>query len=147
MAIAERIAAAVGITPTADNPAPVTTDLARFGLFLNRAARLGLSPSGAERVVREVKAAPDGKLSPASREGLTTAVHNQHNLSWEDVRREVNGLERGANLLPNAVTVHGAVDVPSQAPVTVKPDVSVNPQVAVTVGHTVTEPPNRKQNQ
>ena len=92
-AVAERLAAAVGVTPTEDTP-PVTGDVSRFGLFINQALRLGLSPGGAERVVQSVTDSPTGTLPPSDRHSLTAALRERHDLPWATAEREVSGLER-----------------------------------------------------
>ncbi|MBK8030489.1 MAG: hypothetical protein IPK17_13485 [Chloroflexi bacterium] len=61
------LAQAVGITPLPNGQSPVSGDLTRFRLFLDQAARLGLSPEQTERVSQEVKATPERHLTPETR--------------------------------------------------------------------------------
>ena len=64
------MAQVMGITPASDGSAPIRENLARFGMFLDQAMRMGLSPDQTEGVVREVKASPDRSLTPETREAL-----------------------------------------------------------------------------
>jgi hypothetical protein len=121
------MARAVGMTPLDDGKPPVRADLARFGLFIDSAARLGLSPEQTERAGREVKETPDRRLTPDTRAELVeSAVMSGR--PREAAERGVDRLEIAAQLLPNAITVYGAMPVPS---VTVEPELKVEPEVTV----------------
>jgi hypothetical protein len=126
------MAQAVGVTPIGDGKPPVRDDLARFGMFIDSAARLGLTPEETERVGREVKETPDRRLTPETRaELLDGAVAAGR--SREEAERDVNRLEIAARLLPNEMTAVGTMPVPA---VTVAPQVTVAPVVQVTLDDT-----------
>jgi hypothetical protein len=121
------MAQAVGITPLNDGRPPVRDDLARFGMFADSAARLGLTPEQTERVGREVKDSPDQRMTPETRaELLDGAVAAGR--SRDEAEREVNRLEIAARLLPNEITAYGSMPVPS---ITVAPEVKVEPIITV----------------
>jgi len=119
--VADRLARVLGVTPQPDAGAPVQRDLARFGLFVDQALQLGLSPGQTERVVREVQASPEGRMQPETREQLDRQVQTTQGVSWLRARDQVDRLEHSAGLLPSEITAYGAV--------TVQPDVQVNVQV------------------
>lgn len=121
------MARAVGMTPLDDGKPPVREDLARFGLFIDRAARLGLSPEQTERVGREVKETPDRRLTPDTRAELVESAVTSGR-SREAAERDVNRLEIAARLLPNGVNAFGSMPVPS---VTVEPEVKVEPIINI----------------
>ena len=77
------MAQVMGITPPADGSAPIRENLARFGLFLDQAMRMGLSPEQTEQVAREVKSSPDRSLSPETRE---TLIELRHDRAWSAAR-------------------------------------------------------------
>ncbi|MCK6580677.1 MAG: hypothetical protein L6Q98_21505 [Anaerolineae bacterium] len=121
------MAQAVGVTPLNDGRPPVRDDLARFGMFIDGAARLGLSPEQTEQVGREVKETPDRRLTETTRneliDGAITAGRSR-----DEAEREVNRLEIAARLLPNEMTAYGSMPVPS---ITVAPEVKVEPIITV----------------
>ncbi len=121
------IAQAVGVTPLNDGNPPVRDDLARFGMFVDSAARLGLSPEQTERVGREVKESPERRIAADTRtqlvEGAIAAGRSRN-----EAERDVNRLEIAARLLPNEITAFGSMAVPS---VTVAPEVTVEPIIHV----------------
>ncbi len=110
-----------------DGKPPVRDDLTRFGLFIDNAARLGLTPEQTERSGREVKDNPDRRLSSETRselvEGAITAGRSR-----EEAERGVNRLEIAARLLPNEMTAYGTMPAPS---ITVTPQVKVEPHVTI----------------
>jgi hypothetical protein len=106
----------------------VQQDLARFGLFIDRALQMGLSPQQTEQIVREVKASPSGELSEPTRAALIEQVQAERDLSWPAAQREVGQLERYAANLPHTITAFGLVNVP-----TPEVDINVEPEVQVTV--------------
>ncbi len=127
LTVAGLMARAVGMTPLDDGKPPVREDLARFGLFVDSAARLGLSPEQTERVGREVKETPDRRLTPDTRTELVeSAVMTGR--SREEAEREVNRLEIAARLLPSEINAFGSMPVPS---VTVEPEVKVEPIINI----------------
>ncbi|MBE2183480.1 MAG: hypothetical protein IAE89_08655 [Anaerolineae bacterium] len=123
------IAQAVGVTPFSDGKPPVRDDLARFGMFVDSAARLGLSPEQTERVGREVKETPERRMMADTRaELIQGAVATGR--SRDEAERDVNRLEIAARLLPNEITAYGSMPVPS---VTVAPEVKVEPNITIAV--------------
>ena len=127
LTVAGLMAQAVGVTPLNDGKSPVRDDLARFGLFADNAARLGLTPEQTERVGREVKETPDRRMTADTRselvEGAVAAGRSR-----EEAEREVNRLEIAARLLPNEITAYGSIPVPS---ITVAPEVKVEPIITI----------------
>lgn len=127
LTVAGLMAQAVGVTPANDGRPPVRDDLARFGLFTDAAARLGLSPEQTERVAREVKETPERGLTQTTRaelvEGAVTAGRSR-----DDAERDVNRLEITARLLPNDLTAYGSMPAPN---ITVEPQIRVEPQITV----------------
>ena len=121
------IAQALGVTPTDDGKPPVRDDLARFGMFADGAARLGLTPEQSERVGQEVKDSPDRRMSPDTRneliDGAITAGRSR-----EEAEREVNRLEIAARLLPNELTAYGSMPIPT---ITIAPEVTVEPNITI----------------
>jgi hypothetical protein len=127
MTVAQLMAQAVGVTPLGDGKPPVRDDLARFGMFVDSAARLGLSPEQTERIGREVKDSPDRRLTADTRAELIDGAVAAGR-SREDAEREVNRLEIAARLLPNEITAYGTMPVPS---ITVAPEVNVEPIITI----------------
>ncbi len=127
LTVAGLMARAVGMTPLDNGKPPVREDLARFGLFVDSAARLGLSPEQTERVGREVKETPDRRLTPDTRAELVESAVTSGR-SRDEAEREVNRLEIAARLLPNEINAFGSMPVPS---VTVEPEVKVEPIINV----------------
>ncbi|MDX2139391.1 MAG: hypothetical protein SF123_15005 [Chloroflexota bacterium] len=122
-AVAERMARALGVTPSGSDPV-IQQDLARFGLFADQALRLGVNGSQAEAVIREVKA--DGNLSDETRTVLVEQVRNEQGVSTATAENEVGQLERAARLLPESITAFGMMNVPAVT-------VDVQPQIDVQV--------------
>ncbi|RMG74252.1 MAG: hypothetical protein D6711_09230 [Chloroflexi bacterium] len=143
--VGRRMAQVMGVTPQAETGSPVQCDLARFGLFVDQALQMGLSPQQTEQVVREVQSSPEGKLRPETREALDKQVQTGQNVTWIKARDQVDKLEHSARMLPPEITAYGAMPVPVNTPdtpgsspagtpsVTVKPDVRVDPTVRVNV--------------
>ncbi|MFZ2880710.1 MAG: hypothetical protein WA009_14315, partial [Phototrophicaceae bacterium] len=121
------MAQAVGITPLNDGRPPVRDDLARFGMFADSAARLGLTPEQTEQVGREVKETPDRRLTEETRNELVDGAVAAGR-SRDEAEREVNRLEIAARLLPNEITAYGSMPVPS---ITVAPEVKVEPIITI----------------
>jgi hypothetical protein len=128
--VGERMARAIGVTPQAEDGAAVQRDLARFGLFVDQALRLGLTPQQTERVVREVQASPEGRLRPTTRDLLDKQTQAHRGVSWLSARGEVDQLERMARMLPPEITAFGTVRVP----VEVKPQGVVPVQTPTSAG-------------
>ena len=122
-ALAERMARAMGVTPSGNEPV-IQQDLARFGLFADQALQLGVNGSQAEAVIREVKA--DGTLSDETRTVLVEQVRNEQGVSTATAENEVGQLERAARLLPENITAFGMMNVPAVT-------VDVQPQIDVQV--------------
>jgi len=142
LTIADRMARAMGVTPLEDGKPAVGDNLARFGLFTDQALRLGMTGEQTETVVREVKAAPEGRLTDETRTGLVEQVRGERNLSWEGAHEEVNRLENYARVLPEEVTAFGRVVVPSgtaaQPTIQIEPEIHVEPQITVAPEITLT---------
>lgn len=121
------MAQAMGVTSADDGKPPVRDDLARFGMFADSAARLGLTSEQTERVGREVKVTPDRRMAAETRtelvEGAVAAGRSR-----EEGEREVNRLEIAARLLPNEITAYGSMPIPS---ITVAPEVKVEPIITI----------------
>jgi hypothetical protein len=130
--VGNHMARAVGVTPQETGGSAIQRDLARFGLFVDQALRLGLTPQQTEQVVREVQSSPDGKMQPATRELLDKQVQTTQNVSWLKARDEVDTLERSARMLPPEIVAFGAMRVPVESE---QPQVNVNvdPTVQVNV--------------
>ncbi len=124
------MARVLGVTPVNDGNPPVRDNLARFGMFVDSAARLGLTPEQAERVGREVKETPDRRIADGTRaELLEGAVASGR--SRDEAEHEVNRLEIAARLLPNEISAFGAMSVPS---ITVASEVNVDPVILIKTG-------------
>ena len=121
------MAQALGVTPTNDGKPPVHADLARFGMFADGAARLGLTPEQTERVGREVKETPDRRMTADTRSELVDEAI-MAGRSRDEAEREVNRLEIAARLLPHEITAYGSMPTPS---ITVASEVKVEPIITV----------------
>lgn len=127
--IGRRMAQVMGVAPQQATGSPIQRDLARFGLFVDQALQMGLSPQQTEQVVCEVQSSPEGKLRPDTRERLDKQVQTDQNVTWIKARDQVDKLEHSARMLPPEITAYGTMSVP----VTVEPDVTVQPEVTVNV--------------
>jgi hypothetical protein len=123
-AIAQGVARAMGVTPQANDRAPIQGDVSRIGLFGDQALRLGLTGQQAQTVISEVKNSPTGQLTPQTHTLLVEQARSTLNTGWEGAERAVSALQRAAVMLPNAITARGTTAVPS---------VSVNPNIQVKV--------------
>jgi len=136
MQVGQRMAQVMGVIPQEGASSPIQRDLARFGLFVDQALKLGLSPQQTEQVVREVQSSPEGKMQAPTRELLDKQVQTSQNVSWLKARDQVDGLEHSARMLPAEITAYGAMSVPSeQSPGQVKfePTITVDPNIQVNV--------------
>jgi hypothetical protein len=136
LTVADRMARAMGMMPAGGDKPPVQENLPRFGLFADQALRLGISGVQAEQVIREVKSSPDGRLTDQTRTLLVEQVRADRNVSYDNAREEVNRLEHSARMLPNEITAFGMMSIPQaavQSQVSVEPNITVAPQVDVTV--------------
>jgi hypothetical protein len=135
--VGERMAQVMGIQPQAGTGSAIQRDLARFGIFVDQAMRMGLSSQQTEQVVREVQSSPKGKLQPETRETLDKQVQTNQNISWLKARDQVDTLEHSARMLPQEIVAFGAMQVPTSSTntpsITVEPDVTVNPDIQVNV--------------
>jgi len=120
--VAQGVARAMGVTPQADDRAPIQGDVARLGMFGDMALRLGLTGQQAQTVIAEVKNSPTGELTPPTHTMLVEQARGTLNTGWEGAERAVSALQRAAVMLPNAITARGAAAVPD---VTVTPNVQV----------------------
>lgn len=130
LTVAGLIAQAIGVTQLNDGKPPVRDDLARFGIFVDSAARMGLTPEQTERVGREVKETPDRRIATATRAELTEGAVTARR-SRDEAEREVNRLEIAARLLPNEITAYGSMPAPT---VTIAPEVKVEPNITIETG-------------
>ncbi len=121
--VAQGVARAMGVTPQADDRAPIQGDVARLGLFGDLALRLGLTGQQAQTVISEVKNSPAGELTPQTHAALVEQARDTLNTGWEGAERAVSALQRAAAMLPNALTARGTAAVPN---VTVNPHIQVN---------------------
>ena len=135
--VGERMAQVMGIQPEEGTGSAIQRDLARFGIFVDQALRMGLSPQQTEQVVREVQSSPEGKLQPETHEMLDKQVQTNQNVSWIKARDQVDTLEHSARMLPQEILAFGAMSVPTSSnnppPITLEPDITVNPDIQVTV--------------
>jgi hypothetical protein len=109
LTVGQQMAQVMGITPQ-EGQMPIQ-DVARFGLFINEALRLGISGVQAEQLIREVSTSPTGKFSEDTRASLIQQVQTEHNLPYSAARQGVNQLEHTARHLPNTITAVGSMDV------------------------------------
>ena len=127
LTVASLMAQAVGVTPLNDGKPSVRNDLARFGMFVDSAARLGLTPEQTEQVGREVKENPDRRMTTDTRAELIAGAVAAGR-SRDEAERDVNRLEIAARLLPNEMTAYGSMPIPS---VTVAPEVTFEPNITI----------------
>lgn len=120
--VAQGVARAMGVTPQADDRAPIQGDVSRLGLFGDQALRLGLTGQQAQTVIAEVKNSPTGELTPPTRTALTEQARGTLNTGWEGAEHAVNALQQAAAMLPTAISARGTAAVPN---VTVTPNVQV----------------------
>ena len=112
LGVAQALAREMGVAPAAEGVPPIKADIARFGLFVDQALRLGLSGDQAEGIVREVKASPDRALEPETRSALVTQVQSERRRDWNHAERDVRRLEAAAQLLPDEISAYGQVKLP-----------------------------------
>jgi len=120
--VAQGVARAMGVTPQADDRAPIQGDVSRLGLLGDQALRLGLTGQQAQTVISEVKNSPTGELTPPTRTALVEQARGTLNTGWEGAERAVNALQQAAAMLPNAISARGTATVPN---VTLTPNVQV----------------------
>ncbi len=121
--VADRMARVMGVRPPETGASPITRNLARFGLFVDQALKLGLTPDQTNQVVREVQASPEGRMQPATRDLLDNQVQRTRSGSWVKARDEVDQLEHSARMLPPEISAYGVMPVPvetAQAQINVK---------------------------
>jgi hypothetical protein len=121
--VAQGVARAMGVTPSAADRAPIQGDVARLGLFGDMALRLGLTGQQAQTVISEVKNSPASQLTPPTHTMLVEQARGTLNTGWEGAERAVSALQRAAAMLPDAIAARGTVAVP---PVNTTPQVQVN---------------------
>lgn len=142
MQVGRRMAQVMGVTPQEGISSPIQHDLVRFGLFVDQALKLGLSPQQTEQVVREVQSSPEGKIQPQTRELLDKQVQLSQNVSWLKARDQVDSLEHSARMLPPEITAYGAMRISSEqssAQVKVEPVITVDPNIQVNVQSAMTK--------
>jgi hypothetical protein len=121
--VAQGVARAMGVTPSAGDRAPIQGDVSRLGLFGGMALRLGLTGQQAQTVISEVKNSPTGQFTPPTHTLLVEQARGTLSTGWEGAERAVSALQRAAAMLPNAITARGTAVVPN---VTVTPRVEVS---------------------
>ena len=146
----ERVSAAMagvmGISPVEHNGQvvpPIEGRVSRYQMFADQALRMGLSGDEAQQVVREVKASPDGRLQPATRDRLAHAQHEERGEAWADSVQSVQMLEHSARLLPNTISAYGTRAVPTEqghAPVILTPAASSGSVIFIPVPAPSTPP-------
>jgi hypothetical protein len=112
LAVAAALAQAVGVRPADDGRPAVRGDLARFGMFIEGAAGLGLTPEQTERVGREVMESADRQLSAATRSELMSGAVAAGR-TREQAEREIGRLELSARLLPGTLVAIGTLAAPA----------------------------------
>jgi len=111
--IAQGITRAMGVTPQAEDRAPIQGDVARLGLFGDLALRLGLTGQQAQTVISEVKQSSGGQLTPQTHSLLVEQARGTLNTGSEGAERAVSALQRAAVLLPDALTARGTLATPN----------------------------------
>ena len=122
--VAQGVARAMGVTPQADDRAPIQGDVSRLGLFGDQALKMGLTGQQAQTVITEVKNSPTGELTAPTRVALVEQARGTLNTGWEGAERAVNALQQAAAMLPTAISARGTAAVPA---------INIQPQVQVTV--------------
>jgi hypothetical protein len=128
--VGDTMAQVMGVTSQDAQQAPIQRDLTRFGLFVDQALRMGLSPQQSEQVINEVQSSPEGKLLGDTRETLVTQLQDTQNISWTQANNDVNQIEHRAGMLPQTITAFGAMPIPQ---VTVDPEINIEPEIEVNV--------------
>ncbi len=103
------MARAMGVDPQQGTP-PIGQDLARFGLFLDQAAKAGLSPALTERIAREVKSS--GEVSANTRTRVISELGQSPGFTPSEAERRLERIEIAARMLPEAITAYGKVSIP-----------------------------------
>ena len=132
LTVAGLMARTLGVTPPEDGTPPVRNNLARFGIYADQAARLGLSPDQTERAAREVNESPERRIGPKTRAELVEQTVKVSGVSQNEADRQVNRLEVAARLLPNEIMAYGTMSIPR---ITVEPDVKVEPHITIETHH------------
>jgi hypothetical protein len=130
--VGDTMAQVMGVTPQDAQQPPIQRDLTRFGLFVDQALRMGLSPQQSEQVINEVQSSPESKLQSETRESLINQIQTNQNVSWNQANNDVNQLEHRAGMLPQTITAFGTMPVPD---ITVKPEINIDPEIEVTVNN------------
>ena len=115
--VSAAMAGAMGISPVEHNGQvvpPIEGRVSRYQMFADQALRMGLSGDEAQQVVREVKASPDGRLQPMTRDRLAHAQHEERGEAWADSVQSVQTLEHSARLLPNTISAYGTRAMPAE---------------------------------
>jgi len=139
--VSKAMAGSMGMTPIQHNGQEVSPIEGRtnlYQMFTDQALRSGVSGNDAAQVLREVKASPNGSMSPATRNRLIQEQREEHGQSWNDSIQNVQALESTARLVPSAVTAYGTRPMPaetSREPVVLSPAAS-NGHGAVTFTRT-----------
>lgn len=102
--VSRALAGAVNVTPMDSNP--LERHLSRITAFADKAVTMGVGGADAQRVLQEVKADPQGRLSPTTRQ---TLVQQQRAMghAWHTSLENVQSLEAAARQIPDDVHIHG----------------------------------------
>ncbi len=120
-ASSERVSAALagvmGVSPVERDGkaiAPIEGRLNRYQLFADQALNMGLTGADSAQALREVKANPEGRLLPATRDRLIRQQHEERGEAWADSVQQVQALEHAARIVPASISVYGsrAMDIP-----------------------------------
>ncbi len=103
------MARAMGVDPQLGTP-PIGQDLARFGLFLDQAAKAGLSPALTERIAREVKSS--GEVSANTRTTVISELGQSPGFTPVEAERRLERIAIAARMLPDDITAYGKVALP-----------------------------------
>jgi hypothetical protein len=100
---------------------PIEGRLNRYQLFADQALNLGLNGADAAQVLREVKANPEGRLLPGTRDRLIREQHEERGEAWADSVQHIQSLEHAARVVPASIAAYGT------RPMNLPPDLGSQP--------------------
>jgi len=107
-ALAKRITQATG-TELLDNRIPMSGgDMARYGLFMNKALEMNLTGNDATQLIQEVKSSPDAGFSQPIRTEITARLVGSGGHSARSAEAALDELEHLTRMLPDTLTVYGS---------------------------------------
>jgi hypothetical protein len=106
-AIANRITESTGTTPLDDRTPMSGGDMARYGMFMNKASALDLTGGETTRLIQDVKTSPDAIVSPPLRAEITARLVDSGNHSARSADTALDELEHLTRMLPDTLTVYG----------------------------------------